>query len=163
MTGPHLDFELPREVNVSSSPIVFGDNIATSTDESGAPAQDVPSAGAPPHPKTRPPSCSGAGRPGSKKGQAPSMFSGSASRNDSFPPLTRAARKQLFLPWWQVPSWPGRLEAQAPDSRGFFLPPPYPAPAPSSFLTPQAGSCPDTGPTTGLSMAWAADEFARSG
>lgn len=117
----------------------------------------------PPHPKTRPPSCSGAGRPGSKKGQAPSMFSGSASRNDSFPPLIRAARKQLFLPWWQVPSWPGRLGAQAPDSRGFFLPPPYPAPAPSPFLAPQAGSCPDTGPTTGLSMAWAADEFARSG
>lgn len=91
-----------------------------------------------------------------------SMFAGSASRNESFPPLTRAARKQLFLPWWQVPSWPGRLVAQAPDSRGFFLSSPYPAPDPSPFLAPQAGSGPDTG-ITAQGCPRAAAELARMG
>lgn len=42
---------------------------------------------------------------------------------------------------------PGQLGAQAPDSRGFFLPLPYPAPGPSSVLDSQAGSCPDMRPT----------------
>lgn len=64
--------------------------------------------GCPLHPRTRLPSCSGAGPPGSRPGQAPSIFCGAAPRTESFPPLTRAARKQLFLPRWKVLSWPGR-------------------------------------------------------
>lgn len=147
LKGPHLDFEMPREVTASPSPFVFGDNYHHHLINQAHRLRMLPLQVLPPHPKTRPPSRSGAGRPGSRKGQASSMFSRSASRNESFPPLTRAARKQLFLPWWQVPSWPGRLAAQAPDSRAFFLPPPYPAPDPSPFLAPQAGSGPDTGIT----------------
>ena len=67
------------------------------------------------------------------------------SGTESLPLLTRAARKQLFLPWWQVRSRPGQEGPHKPHSGGFFLLSPCPAlPETTQTLSralPGLGSC----------------------
>ena len=77
------------------------------------------------------------------KARPPAFSLDLLSGTESLPLLTRAARKQLFLPWWQVQSRPGQEGPQKPHSGGFFLLSPCPVPAPGPFLAPQAGNYAD--------------------
>lgn len=66
----------------------------------------------------------------------PQHFLWSCSQDRVISATHKGSQEAAFPPPVEGPvlAGPGRLGAQAPDSRGFFLPPPYPASAPSPFL-----------------------------